>query len=99
MKNLSQFGTTTTASAVQPGTSVTVPATAFPYAYSARADATGCELAGVRFQLDVSGKVSDYLGKPLDITVQGTDKAGHSATATRHVNVASTFVKGLRVCP
>jgi hypothetical protein len=34
MKNLAQFGTTTAVSATQPGSSVTVPLTAYPYAYT-----------------------------------------------------------------
>jgi hypothetical protein len=98
MKNLSQFKTITTLSATQPGTGVTVPATAFPYAYAA--NGADCELVGVRFQLDITnGKIGDFLGKPLDITVQGQDKAGNTTTAIRHVNVASSFTKGPRPCP
>lgn len=98
MKNLSQFGTTTVVTATQPGTGKSVPVTAYPYAYSA--SGAGCELAGVRFQLDVGGNaIADFLGKPLDIAVTATDKAGRKATAQRHVNVASSYTKGPRPCP
>lgn len=97
MKNLSQFGTITSVSATQPGSSVTVPSTTFPYAYEANGAA--CELPGVRFQLDLGSKIDQYLGKPLDIEVTAVDKAGRSTKATRHVNVASTFTKGPRPCP
>jgi hypothetical protein len=97
MKNLAQFGTTTTLTASQPGSSITVPATALPYAYSANAGT--CELAGVRFQLDLGTKIDEWLGKPMDIEVNAADRAGHTKKATRHVNVAATFTKGPRPCP
>lgn len=53
MKNLAQSETVTTLRATQPGTGITVPATAYPYRWS---DAPGgaCELDGLRFQLDTS---------------------------------------------
>lgn len=89
MKNLAQSGTITTLSATQPGSAVTVPATAYPYAWGPSEGGT-CELVGVRFQLDASGaKASDFLGKPLDVKVDLKDKAGHTATSTRRVNIAT----------
>jgi hypothetical protein len=98
MKNLSQFGTTTVVTATQPNGGKTVPVTAFPYAYSV--NGATCDLPGIRFQLDIAGNaIADFLGKPLDITVDATDKAGRKATATRHVVVSSTFTKGPRPCP
>jgi hypothetical protein len=91
MKNLAQAGTITTLSASQPGTGITVPATAYPYAWGA-SESGACDLVGLRFQLDISGATAtDFLGKPLDITVQATDKAGHTVTAVRHVSIAPTF--------
>lgn len=100
MTGLSQSGTTTTLSAAQPGSSITVPATGFPYAYASKT-AGSCEIAGLRFQVDISGaKAADFLGKPLDIAVEATDKAGRKATAIRHVQIASTMktIPG-RNCP
>jgi hypothetical protein len=89
MKNLAQSGTITTLSATQPGSAITVPATAYPYAWGP-SEAGACDLVGVRFQVDASGaKASEFLGKPLDVKVELKDKAGHTATATRRVNVAS----------
>jgi len=89
MKNLAQSGTTTVVNATQPGGGVSVPATGFPYAYAA-ADGGACEIAGLRFQVDVSGaQASAFLGKPLDLSIEATDKAGRKATAVRHVVVAS----------
>jgi|GEM_PF-934394 len=89
MKNLAQSGTITTLSATQPGSAVTVPATAYPYAWGP-SEAGACDLVGVRFQLDASGaKATDFLGKPLDVKVDLKDKSGHTATATRRVNIAT----------
>lgn len=89
MKNLAQSGTITTLSATQPGTSLTVPATAYPYAWGASAGG-GCDLIGLRMQLDSgAAKVASFLGKPLDITVEATDKAGHTVKSLRHVNIAT----------
>jgi hypothetical protein len=91
MTNLQQSGTTTVLSAKQPSTGKIMPSTAYPYAYSA-IDGGACELPGLRYQLDIAGvKASDLLGKPLDITVEASDKLGRKATVTRHVNVASTI--------
>jgi len=89
MKDLAQSGTVTTLSASQPG-GVTVPPTAYPYAWTPAAGGV-CELDGVRFQLDIGGvKIADLLGKPLDLKVAAEDKAGRKASLTRHVNVAPT---------
>lgn len=89
MKNLSQSGTITTLTASQPGSSLAVPATAFPFAW-ASSDAGACDLVGLRFQLDTGGaKASDFLGKPLDLKVEAKDKAGRIATSTRRVNIAA----------
>ena len=43
-------------------------------------------------QLDAGGaKIDDFLGKPLDVTIEAKDKAGHTATAVRRVNIAPTM--------
>jgi hypothetical protein len=49
MQNLQQLGTITTISATEPGSGATVPATAFPYSWSA-ATTGDCELLGLRFR-------------------------------------------------
>ncbi len=96
MKNLQQSGTTTTISAVQPGSNLTVPPTAYPYAYAESAGT--CELPGLRFQVDLGAKVAELLGKPLDITVEATDTLGHKATVTKKVNIAATVKGGFPHC-
>lgn len=89
MKNLAQSATTTTLAATQPGSGIAVPATAYAYAWGP-SDGGACNLVGLRFQLDISGaKAADFTGKPLDLTVELKDKAGHTAKATRHLNIAS----------
>lgn len=95
---IAQHGATTIVSATQPGSGVTVPPTAVPYAYAPASDGA-CELPGIRFQVDLGGaKVEDFLGKPLDVTVQAKDKAGHTATATKRVNVAPTVDGSFPYC-
>lgn len=87
MKNLAQTGTITTLTATQPGTGLAASATAYPYRWNAGSGGT-CDLVGLRFQLDAAGqKVADFLGKPLDVTVEAKDKAGHTATAVRHLTI------------
>lgn len=89
MKNFRQVGTVTTITAAQPAGGKTVPATGFPYAWSV-ADAGSCELVGLRFQLDPAGvPISDFLGKPLDVTVSAKDKGGHDMTVVRHLMIAT----------
>jgi hypothetical protein len=89
MKNLAQAGTLTTISATQPGSAVTAPATAYPYTWAPSEGGT-CELSGLRFQLDNGGaQVADFLGKPLDLVFELKDKAGHTATSKRRVNIAA----------
>jgi hypothetical protein len=91
MKNLAQAGTITTLSATQPGTGITVPATAYPYAWGPSGGGA-CDLVGLRFQLDVSdAKAADFLGQPLDLKVEAKDKAGHTVTSMRHVMIDTTM--------
>jgi hypothetical protein len=92
MKSLRQVGTVTTISAMQPASAggKSVTPTAFAASWGP-ADGGGCELDGLRFQLDVAGAaIQDFLGKPLDITVNTRDKAGHDITSVVHVQVAAT---------
>jgi hypothetical protein len=92
MHNLRQAGSTTTITAVQPGTSLTVPPTSFVFTFDP--DEGGfCKLYGLRFQLDANG--NDYkplLGKPLDVTVTIKDRSGTVGSATAHVNLAPTIL-------
>lgn len=91
MNDLSQFKTVTAISAEVPGSSIAVPTTAVPYAWS-KAPSGGCELVGVRFQVDTPGmNVDDLLGKPLDVKVEAKDERGRTATVVRHVQLAPTY--------
>lgn len=94
MKNLKQSGSITTISATQPGTNVPIPPTAFVFTFDP--DEGGyCKLFGLRYQLDNGGiDYTQFLGKPLDITVKVQDKLGQSATGVAHVQVAPTVLGG-----
>lgn len=98
MKNLKQYGSTTTITAVQPGTAIEGPRTDFVFAYGKGAGA-GCTLGGLPYQLD-NGAVDylRFLGQPLDVTVTVTDANGSRASGTAHVVVDSTIVPGPGVC-
>jgi hypothetical protein len=94
MHNLKQSGSTTTVTAVQPGTGLTVPPTGVVFTYSP--DEGGyCKLFGITFRLDSPSDLAYYknfLGKPLDVTVTVKDGGGDTASATGHVNVAPLLV-------
>ena len=104
MKNLRQSGSTTTLSAVQPGTGLTVPPTAFVFTFD-RDEGGYCKLYGLRFQLD-SGAANlgeDYkrfLGKPLDVTVEVKDASGLTAKGSVHIQIADTILcpSGVGTC-
>jgi hypothetical protein len=91
-QNLGQSGSMTTITSVQPSTGLLGPRTAVVFTFDP--DEGGfCKLAGLRYQLDVSG--TDYhlfLGAPLDITVVITDASGAKGTGTAHVNIAPTIL-------
>lgn len=92
MKDLSQWKTITSVSAVMPGSSVKIPTTSVPYTWSSAGNGT-CELGRVRFQVDTPGaKVEEYLGKDMDVTITAKDDRGRTASILRHVKVASTFL-------
>jgi hypothetical protein len=92
MHNLKQAGSTTTLTATQPGTGLTVPATAYVFTFDA--DEGGyCKLYGLRFQLDANGNpYVPFLGKPLDVTVTIKDQSGGVGTSTAHINIAPTIL-------
>jgi hypothetical protein len=92
MKNLKQAGSITKITGVQPGTNTPIPPTALAFTYAP--DEGGyCKLYGIRYQLDNEGiDYKQFLGKPLDITVNVLDSSGSSATATTHVQIAPTLL-------
>jgi hypothetical protein len=92
MKNLKQAGSVTKISGLQPGTNTPIPPTTLAFTYAP--DEGGyCKLYGIRYQLDNEGiDYKQFLGKPLDIAVVVTDPSGSKATATTHVEIASTLL-------
>jgi hypothetical protein len=92
MQNIKQAGSTTKITALQPGGGATVAPTAFIFTFDV--DEGGwCKLAGLRFQLDVGALdlktvYKQFLGKPLDITVEVSDSNGDTASDTKHVLIA-----------
>lgn len=89
MRQLNQVGTTTTITAVQPGSGLTPRP--MPVVFSFQPDeGQHCKLSGLRYQLDAGGiPIESFLGKPLDVTVTLRDGAGRVATETKRVNVAA----------
>jgi hypothetical protein len=87
-KNLTQWGSTTTISAVDPQTGVAVHPMSYPYTFDL--DQAGyCKLYGVDYQLDNTGiGYTQFLGKPLRLTYKVVDANGATATATADVTVA-----------
>jgi hypothetical protein len=92
MKNMKQMGTTTKIVGVQPETGARIPPTTLAFSYSP--DEGGyCKLYGIRYQLDNEGiDYTQFLGKPLDVTVTATDPSGTTTTATARIQVAPTLV-------
>jgi hypothetical protein len=102
MAGMRQYGVVTTVSATSPGTALVGPKSAFTFAYG---DAGGgaCQLGGLRYQLDgATGATSwkDFLGKPLDLTVEVKDPTtGKTQTSTLHVQLDTTYQQsGGRPC-
>lgn len=89
MKGIQQVGSITTITSVQPGTNLAGPATKFAMAFSPETDGF-CKLDGLRYQLDVTGDIASFLGKPLDIMAAVTPPSGPSASAVAHVVVDAT---------
>lgn len=91
MRDLSQWKTVTSISAVMPNSAVAIPTTSVPYSWSSTGSGT-CELGHLRFQVDTPGhKVEEYLGQDMDVTITATDDRGRTASIMRHVKVAPTF--------
>ncbi len=89
MRNLKQAGSVTTITASQPGTGVPVTPTAFVFSFD-RDEGGYCKLYGLRFQLDQNGAdYTQFLGKPLDVTVTVKDALAQSATGTAHIVIDS----------
>lgn len=92
MQNLKQSGTTTTVTAVQPGTGATVSPYSVVFTYLPD-DGGFCKLYGLRFQLDANGvDYTQFLGKPLDVTVTLHDSLGELGTGVAHVNIDTTVL-------
>lgn len=92
MRNLKQSGSTTTVTATQPGSGATV--TPFSVAFSYLPDDGGyCKLYGLRFQLDANGvDLQQFLGQPLDVSVEVHDALGEVGTGVAHVNIDPTVL-------
>jgi hypothetical protein len=75
------------------GGGLSVPPTAYTMAFDPD-PAAGCGLVGLRFQLDGAQPLAGFLGKPLDVKVDVTDRRGLGVTAVAHVTI-DTHV----VCP
>ena len=93
MAGMRQYGVVTTISATSPGTALAGPKSAFTFAYG---DAGGgaCQLGGLRYQLDgaTGGTWKDFLGKPLDLTVEVKDPTtGKAQTSTLHLVIDTTY--------
>ncbi|CAN5211585.1 hypothetical protein BH09MYX1_BH09MYX1_58420 [soil metagenome] len=94
MKNIKRSGSTTTLSAIQPGTNIEAPSTTFVFTFDG--DQGGyCKLYGLRFQLDaLNTDLNQFLGKPLDVKVTVKDNAGNVGSGVAHVNISSTIIGG-----
>lgn len=92
MQNLKQSGSTTTVTAVQPGTNATV--SPFAVVFTFQPDDGGfCKLYGLRFQLDANGvDYTQFLGKPLDVTVKVDDALGETGSGVAHVDIDPTVL-------
>jgi hypothetical protein len=100
MAGLRQYGVATTISAVSPNSALVGPTSTFAFAYG---DGGGgaCEIGGLRYQLDAAtgGTWKDFLGRPLDLTVQVSDPTtGKSQTSTLHLQLDANYIKGPRPC-
>jgi hypothetical protein len=100
-QNLSQAGSTTTITSVQPSTGVAGPKLAFVFNF-AQDQGAFCKLAGLRYQLDIDGAdYHQFLGQPLDVTVTIADPAGATGTGTAHLQISPTLLcaTGLNAAP
>jgi hypothetical protein len=91
-QNVTQSGTTTTITSVQPSSGLAGPTTAFIFTFVPDEGAF-CKLSGLRYQLDIDG--TDYhlfLGKPLDVTVTLRDPSGEATSGVAHINISPTLL-------
>jgi hypothetical protein len=92
MQNLKQSSTTTTVTATQPGTGVTVSPYSVVFTFHP-GEGGFCKLHGLRFQLDANGvEFTQFLGKPLDVKVEIHDVLGETGVGTAHVNIDRNFL-------
>ena len=92
MRNLKQSGSTTTITGVQPGTNIPIPPTSFVFTFD-RDEGGYCKLYGLRYQLDNGGiDYKQFLGKPLDVSVEVHDITGTTLKSVAHINVAPTVL-------
>jgi hypothetical protein len=92
MRNLKQSGSTTTITGVQPGTNAAIPPTSFVFTFD-RDEGGYCKLYGLRYQLDNGGiDYKQFLGKPLDVSVEVRDATGATQKSVAHINVAPTVL-------
>lgn len=93
-QNVAQRGATTTISAVQSDTGTAIAASVFQFPFDP-AGAGSCQLYGLRYQLDNGGiDYTQFLGKPLDVSVSVIDASGARATASAHIEVAPDLALG-----
>jgi hypothetical protein len=92
MRNLKQSGSTTRITALQPGTNVEVPPSAFVFTFD-KDEGGYCKLFGLRYQLDNGGiDYKQFLGKPLDVTVEVRDTTGAVQAGVAHINVDQVVI-------
>jgi hypothetical protein len=92
MQNLKQSGSTTTVTAIEPQTQATVAPFSVVFTYLPD-DGGFCKLYGLRFQLDADGvDYTQFLGNPLDVTVQVNDSLGETGSGVAHVNIDPTVL-------
>jgi hypothetical protein len=93
MRNLKQSGSMTTVSAKQPDSNVAAEPTAFIFTFD-RDEGGYCKLYGLRYQLDSGGvALQPFLGKPLDVKVEVSDRTGQKSSATARIQIAPTILQ------
>lgn len=91
-KNLKQSGTVTTLTAKIPDLGVEIEPFAVVFTFDP--DEGGyCKLYGLRFQLDLSHDIHDFLGHSMEITATATDAQGDVGIGKRTVMLSSTILE------
>jgi hypothetical protein len=92
MQNLKQSSSTTTVTATQPGTGAMVAPYSVVFTFLPD-DGGFCKLYGLRFQLDANGvDYTQFLGKPLDVTITVHDVLGDVGTGIAHINLDTSVL-------